>query len=135
MVRGYDHSMLQGHRARVLQNSIFLYISVDCTTFWLDVLQRQPINKSDRRDTFATSIEDIVGSTRMTAASSFDEPRSSSPNSDFTGSPRLPMLLHISGDGKPSSPFHLDLNDVLNSSIPSLPVLHDFVDNRWPILL
>ena len=67
----------------------------------------------------------------MTAASSFDEPRSSSPNSDFTGSPRLPMLLHISGDGKPSSPFHLDLNDVLNSSIPSLPVLHDFVDNRW----
>jgi hypothetical protein len=131
MVREYDHSMLQGNRARVLQNSIFLYISVDCTIFWLDVLQRHSSNNNDRRDTAAAIKEDVVGDTRISAAASFDEPASSRIAPDVVGAPHLPMLLYISGDGKPSSPFHLDLNDVLNSSIPSLPVLHDFIDNRW----
>merc|ERR1711871_802720 len=60
MVRSYDHSMLQGNRARALQNSIFLYISAECTVFWLDILQRDGIGpKSDRHDAVLASSENM----------------------------------------------------------------------------
>ena len=57
------------------------------------------------------------------------------PDGIVVGSPSLPLLLPISGDGSVLHPFTLDISDVLVSSVPNCKDLLKFIDREYFLFL
>lgn len=57
------------------------------------------------------------------------------PEGLVVGSPSLPLLIPVSGDGSLIRPFTIDISDVLVSSIPNCKDLLKFIDREFFIFL
>lgn len=53
------------------------------------------------------------------------------PEGMIVGSPTLPLLLPLSGEGTRLHPYTIDLSDVLVSSVPNCKDLHKFIDKEY----
>lgn len=53
------------------------------------------------------------------------------PEGLVVGSPTLPLLLPVSGDGTVLHPYTIDISDVLVSSVPNCKDLQKFVDREY----